>query len=138
MRHHSNTRIRCSNDERRLRGIARVAEEARIVRWDDECDDKDGDDVENENTPEDALGCERDIPTWVLRLSGGVGDTFDSTIGIGSVGEGRPETKEPAEGALDTEVLNEGTLSEANVIIDSRKGTCGNRTGFLQYWNPYL
>lgn len=78
----------------RLGRIARAGEEVHVVGWNDESDDEDGDDIEYQNTEEDTLRRLWNVLTGVACLRGSAGDTFNARVGVGSVGEGCPETEE--------------------------------------------
>lgn len=78
----------------RLGCIARAGEEILVVGWNDEGDDEDRNDVEYEHTEEDTLRRLWNVLTGVACLRGSAGDTLNTRVGVGSVGEGCPETEE--------------------------------------------
>lgn len=80
--------------QRRLGSIARAGEEVHVVGWNDEGDDEDRNDVEYEDTEEDTFRRLWNVLTGVACLRGSAGDTLNTRVSVGSVGEGCPETEE--------------------------------------------
>lgn len=88
-------------DEWRSGRIASAAEEVRIIVRHDEADHEDGEDVEEEDTPEDTLDGFGDVLAGVLDLADGDTDDLSSCEGEGGLNKNIPEGEEAPEGSAD-------------------------------------
>lgn len=89
-------------DEGRGAGIAASVEETRVVVGDDEADHEDGQDIEEKDTPEDALDGLGDVLARVLDLTDSNTNDFGTSEGEGRLDKDVPEGEEAAERAADT------------------------------------
>lgn len=87
-----NTSTLSSNDEWRGGSIRLVGVEALIVVWDQDTNEEDGEDEEEQDTPEGLLDGAWNVLAWVLSLSGRDTDKLGSLVRETSLDHDGPET----------------------------------------------
>ncbi len=89
-------------DEGRSTCIAAAVEQARVVVGNNETNHEDGENVEEENTPEDTLDGLGNVLAGVLDLTDSDTDDLSSSKGKGRLDENVPEGEETAKSTADT------------------------------------
>lgn len=93
----------------------------RVVRWHDKTDHEDSENIEDQDTPENALCGLWNISPRVLSLGGCNRDVLDARVGVDGVVERGPETHEATSSAGIIKILNEWTrvfpVSETDAFV---------------------
>lgn len=102
----------------------------RVVGWYNKTDHEDCKDIEDQDTPEDALGSLWNVSARVLGLGSGDRDVLDARVRVNCVVEGGPKAHELSKSSRVSEILYEGTrvppVLEANALVIRATTTCDN------------